>query len=368
MNNIFKKIVLITLPMFVLVACNFSKANPIPVVKGNYSLSESWSFKTDKTINALVAADGLIVIADQNALQTIRISDLSKIWTDKFVVLNNTALKISNGKLYAVNAAELRVYDLKSGDLMWRTPLKAEDGRPEILTVSANRIYLLRQGLWLVQAYEASSGAFLWEIPCSRGGVSITPNVDAKLLYVLGDDNINAYDTLSGKLVRGKNTDGVTGPGIYHSGILYYYLSTRDFPKRDGYIIAFNTLTQNEIWKTQTIPDVTSVTMLGNNLVVSTKTGIVAINPSNGQIDWRYLSEDEFQSPPLLIDGFIYAEAVNSKNIYALNVSDGNVVGYIEIGTQAVIQSPTDNMLAISQVNDTLIFSVGKIIYGYAER
>lgn len=140
-----------------------------------------------------------------------------------------------------------------------------------------------------------------------------------------------------------------SGTGEYYSHLSPTWQgSTAYFADRNGVVKAFDIDSGKEIWATDLsekagllssrLPALLSggLTVSGDRLYVGTeKAKVIALDATNGKVEWESTVAGEALSRPVVSDGFVLIHTGNGM-LQALNETDGNIVWSVNLDTPSL--------------------------------
>jgi outer membrane protein assembly factor BamB len=209
-------------------------------------------------------------------------------------------------------------------------------------------------------AFDAYTGEMKWQ-QSLNGKVRATPAAYNGTIYVPCEDGyLYAFDAENGNekwryYTGGKNLSSPTIVNVGENSIRLYFAS--GFPCKSVHCI--NTITGQEIWKTQLDMFIYSSPAVNNGIVyIGADNGkFYALDAITGEIKWSFQTEGSiYFSTVAVANGIIYAIPGNDdRKVYAFNPDGTQKSGWHvnHFGTQpTVVSSP-----AIA--NDTIYFASG---------
>jgi len=232
------------------------------------------------------------------------------------------------GDLVIVNASEdsdsIRALDRRTGDLVWKrhspflegcaiSPILAGAGEHQVL------IQVLGGAVW---GMDPATGKLLWEEETqAKGGMSPTPVVDAKRVYVFGGSGKSRalrFDAGDGpRLLWESRNQDIPSP-VLHDGVLYAVLMKGmacAIQAADGEVLS------NPRLEGRTGDIYASPTLAGGHLyVVSRERGVFvyAANPELPLVAHNTIQGDDsrFDASPAVVDDRIYLRS--GKRLYCI--------------------------------------------------
>ena len=291
----------------------------------------------------------------------------SPIFADGLIYVNSLRDMTSpNGALYCIDAS--------SGTQKW-----SNSGIFQTFTVANGYVYLCGEFSSVVSCIKASDGTQVWSYrhigpPLVDGstilGRGITALVDGSTVYVSGytytysnDTNVgfilalNAYDgtkkwDFQGPIGTRFDTDSLClmGGNLYAQSAVYTEVDRH----WNSAVYAFDASTGEKLWNYSTPGIISSLTASSQNVYAASKFenttdstgggayegGVLALNAFDGSRIWNYPISSSTVSP-ILANGTIYA-VTGEGNVYALDVSNGNVIWIYQNG----LSSPADDKLS----------------------
>ncbi|MGH9869864.1 MAG: S8 family serine peptidase [Candidatus Polarisedimenticolia bacterium] len=201
--------------------------------------------------DVLTAADGtLFVIAQNNNVVALRLSDREILWTRSFVPMGPQLLQggavVAEGRVFVRTENKFYALDQATGNVLWSNPLAVAPGlhcnRPAPIPMYAQGTIYVPTGSWLcgypgfLLAIDAATGEARWKFdPYDMFITASTPAYDGKAIYFgtvnpggYPGDAFYALDATTGDLIwKVPAPADVNSAPIYMNGFVY-------FPAADG--------------------------------------------------------------------------------------------------------------------------------------
>jgi outer membrane protein assembly factor BamB len=332
-----------------------------------FPLSPKWVFPVGDEIYSVASSSQGIAIAKPSGIVLIDADTGSLIWEHPYSVEPQSKLYFSDELLIAQNSSQISVIDTNGAELKV-IELKRNFGETtNIITVLSKYAFIVRTPAWRLEAYNLDDGTLAWSDGVGRGIKNINYDAMSDTLYVASLNFIRAYDLESGKLHWEISQWASTS--IYDSGSLFYYGKA---DSQGAYFFArYDVSTLNLKWTLNFSPliqtDVYNLTIADNTLIAGTTYGLIAIDKSKGTQLWNS-KIDEIYTKPIVIDNVIYVKSSASKTVYAISISDGQMLGKLQLEpppSVVVLQPSYKYALGLLGSNGNLIITTSNTIYSY---
>jgi|SRR5450432_158853 len=232
-------------------------------------------------------------------------------------------------------------YDLTTGQLIWMNPTylnmyysgTASDGKNVFSSDALGNVYAL----------DVVTGDLAW-MTSGLYGSTRTPAVSKGFLYLSGgDQGIRALDAVTGNIIWNKyyNVSNQLQTMDAYNGALY-------FIPNDNRVYSVNTVAGTLNWQTDpSLVFVGSPTIASNTIYVSGyDSNVYALDVSTGNVKWK--SKTGFlNASPAVADGVIYVASTNDT-LYAMDAGTGklswvsyvNMISYPYVGPSPISSSP----------------------------
>jgi outer membrane protein assembly factor BamB len=285
-------------------------------------------------------------------------------------------LTASSDAAYLAAGTQVYAVDLNTGSEKWRYPTKANSK----ISFYANPV-LTSDGQLLLPGYDhklyslnPATGSENWIYTGSKNRLVGSPLATENMIYQPSSDgNLYAVD-LTGKQVWEQQTGGplwATPVAGTDCGCIYV-------PSMDHFVYSFDASTGKKLWKSADLSAaVVGTPAVGPDGVIYVGTfgkEMVALNPTDGSIKWRFTTQDWIWSGPAVENNVLYFGDL-SGYLYALNTSDGTTLWRIQpqnaivdtpviLGDKLYFTTEADTVYGVSTGGDILTSKViGGLIY-----
>jgi serine/threonine protein kinase/outer membrane protein assembly factor BamB len=256
-------------------------------------------------------------------------------FTDNVVYVGDTG---TSSSLYALNA--------DNGRIIWRHPGTAGQLGVSSIATTGNSIYTLTcTGSWPINygvaAYNARTGALLWEMPPTITGSQFGtgavygPTVDGNTLYVVdGNGKLYALNIANGRVLWTFPTGGAPG-GLAASGGTVYLASQNDSGSESSPSEIYAVRSGRLIWRTPSRGTITEGPVIIGDLVyvIADTGGVSALHINSGDEAWNFgaapgswsFRAQSSQTGAWIVGGIVYTDD-GVGNLHALRASDGTEI------------------------------------------
>ena len=197
----------------------------------------------------------------------------------------------------------------------------------------------------ILNAQNVPNLALAWDVNVSTEGLYTSVAVDNGVSFV-NDFNggLEAYNATSGaflwKTITSENNSITDSSPAVGNGIVYTGTN-------DGTFYAFNAVTGNALWSFQTGSQISSSPSLAYGIVYfgSNDRNIYALNAKTGKLLWSYTTGGQVMSTPAVSNGIVYVGS-NDGKFYAFHATTGVPLWIIPIDTAGVAGVAVDNGVA----------------------
>jgi outer membrane protein assembly factor BamB len=340
----------------------FSKNEITPY---QFPLQQRWELSVENQIRSTpVVYNNRVLIRTVDKLYAINAQTGEIMWSVVLPKDWHAAPPIVQDNVVVVSHSQgTTALDFTTGEYLWEK--LDEDTRSDTYPAISNEdVVVIVDSAILIR--DIKTGKLLWKIqnPYARSDAIVVK--DKENLYIIFRDEIRSYDIRTGNLNWSHPTEEWSLQiGSFDDEV--FYLQGR----RDDGIAAYSLDKQTTLWHTDDVnPSVYPMAKYENILVIGTKgCSPVALNATTGDILWvadGVWSLDTYQTP-LIVDNIIYIRSLYGKNIYAINKSDGKVIGYLKLGMPDIVSSNADYSLGPVQYNGLIIFPAGNRLLAYGK-
>lgn len=287
--------------------------NAAPAVVGNtvyagsddhylYALSANtgaieWAVPTEGLIRAspAVGEDAVYVGTQNGSLYAFDRSDGAERWrADLGGRVQSPTL--ADGTVYVGNFSQtLFAVDAAAGTERWRTEVDAEYFVTLETAVGDGAVYAGANGD--LRAFETADGSQRWRVPAEEQPVvQSSPAVADGRVFVNMGGSIRAFDSGDGSERWSRTTGGSHHPPAVHDGTVY--------APGDGTLYAFDD-DGTERWRTGVVDDLMLAVGDGTVFGMGYDTPVLALDPSDGSVLWRY-GDFRGTTSPALADEYLF--------------------------------------------------------------
>lgn len=302
-----------------------------------------WEFSPPKSgfEGTPIVVDNRVFVADvEGRVFAIRLDDGKPIWDVKFkngfvvaAAFQDERLLIGDfdGHIYCLNAAD--------GSVVWETEL-AQAVAAGANFFGSNALISSESGL--MYSFDLKSGTKNWEF--STGDqLRSAPTVWNKFALLGGcDGRLHRIDVAKGEADSdGLPLDGPTGSTPAVIG------TTAVVPTQSGQVLAFNLETNERLWlfedrersqeirSSPAIGRVEGETPIQLAVVTTRNRRVLAIDLSDGQMEWEALIKKRSDASPVICDGRVWVGATDGM-LYALDLRTGKETWSYQMSGQFV--------------------------------
>lgn len=364
-------IILISLMVCVLFVCVSASLAGITVLGINdtvtdhgFPLKQKWVYQADSKIQAIISTslNDKIVFRTAGAISLLDLTTSQVIWSDELPSRPQSDKPVVSKDIVVVShGTGTNAYDLHTGNLLWQN---RENNISRTSTAAANSNIVVTIGEF-VDVRDLKTGELIWRIeePVTRPGAMAA--VDDNYLYVVLIDQIRGYDLADGELLWSVDTPIAWSLRslLFEEGVLYLQNATRDG------VAAFNVKTQEFIWQTNGEFKTFSnpITKYQNNLFIPvSREYFKMLNAQTGEIVWEATEIPKMTYlKSLVVDGIVYVKNFTNRNLYALNLQSGELIGYLDLG---LIEWSSEIDTGPFLVGSLVIFSDADRIFAYEKK
>lgn len=320
-----------------------------------FPLSEKWSAQLDSEILAISKSDsGSILLRTTGTLYALNSSG-EVLW--RFPLgkqIEPMPAVEDGGKVFIADDKTVWALDMKSGKLIWSQSLPEQGGW---ITDASEKIVLINEKASDMRAYDARTGALLWDTPELQGRVY--GYIDDSSVYI-PDLDIVAYEALSGDVIWKQVTGLLRRATAYQNGILYYSVNNGDLQSPIK-INAFN-VNERYIVTEAHIPisSLESISTEDNSLFIAGLDSFYVLSRSNFETLWNARLSRPVN--PSKLGNYLYIMEGFNRIIYAFDIETGTIVGALQSGPREIVYSDKIDMIS---TNDLLLFADGDKLFAY---
>ncbi len=349
----------------VLLSCN-APSDSLTPVQSNFPLKQTMIFPSNDVIEKIAVSDNWMAISGSGKITGVDIKRQKILWTVDFSVFmdSDPEFQIINDTLVAASYDQVILVN-KTGQKREITldPSGGDRHIIKLVAVYPNYLYVIRGTNWTLEVYDISRNLLLWKTIVGRGGTDVFYDAAKNITYVTTRDySIQAFNNLTGTILWQENRSALFG--AYNSGILY--ICEQSGSSDIFRFSAIDAENQKELWKRDfaSIHNVYKLTAISDLLIASTTYGLIAIDESNGNEVWHNLEDETFYTTPVELDGVLYARG-SSHTVYAISRSDGNVIGFVELGDTSFIQPHYEVFAGVYRLKDGIAFNTRNAVVIY---
>lgn len=237
-------------------------------------------------------------------------------------------------------------------------------------------IYVYINTVQYTFAFDANDGKKIWQF--ERAGLSeiTSPTIAGNVVYVTGYEVVYGLDAYTGKVVwesspvRSPSTSPVVKDGVVYVGTIdrmLYALELKSGDKKwefeSSYIVCSPTVVNDDIYFTDTnsilrcldkntgklkweTPDFNGTirsnpVYYNNSILAGLNTSFVSLEAKTGKLNWRFQSDGEVLSSPVIYDGKVFFGSEYSYSVFSVDISTGKKVWSLKsTGNSQAFSSP----------------------------
>jgi len=333
-------------------------------VVGASELAPLWKVRLDAAVDGTpVVAGGLVVAGTAGGTlaaldaasgrQKWAVRGLGSISSSPALAGSTIYVTTLTGRAYAFNLSGKRLWEWAGppNSALWASPVVYRD---EVMIGVASPYGDTPLVAGRLYGLDAATGKVRWteclRAGCAAGdGVWSTASIDSSGTAFVGvgnpDDGVLAFDAVTGQRKwmttlyadRDRDLDVGASPVLFELGSREVLAQATV----EGMFALLDARTGDPLWSRELVAGSAAHGLLaspgydGGSLIAvsaSDPTGVIALNPSNGSVRWRYLTELPVYSAPVVGDGVVLFGTgavfgdVSLGSIGAIAVSDGSVV------------------------------------------
>jgi polyvinyl alcohol dehydrogenase (cytochrome) len=363
---------------------------------GATQLARSWTVRLDGAVDGTpVVADGRVIAGSAGGTlaafdagsgrRTWAVGGLGAISSSPTLGANHVYVTTLTGRAYGFDLSGRRMWEWTgpANAALWASPVVYRD---EVIVGVASPYGDKPYVAGRLYALDAATGRVRW-MTCIRpdcvpgDGIWSTPAIDAAGTAFVGvgnpDDGVLAFDPLTGERKwlttlyadRDRDLDVGASPVVFT-------LEGREAIAQatvEGMFAVLDARSGDLLWSRELVAGTAVHGLLaspaydGTQLFAvsaSNPTGVIALNPSDGSVRWRYLSDLPVYSAPVVGDGIVLFGTgavfgdMSLGSLEAISVVDGSVVW--SYGTRSSVRSGpalVGNLLIVGdQAGDLMAF------------
>lgn len=323
------------------------------ITEHGFSLQQKWCFEANRNIRSTpVEYNGRIVIRTNRNLYVLDATTGHLQWSVFLPKTWHAAPPIVRRDIVVVSHTEgTSAFDVVTGQQLWI--VTDNTSRTVTFPSAANDELVVIVG-GFIAGRDIRTGELLWRVKRLYPRTGAIAAMDKSYLYIVFPDQIRTYEANTGELVEINNTEGWSLQSwLFQDGVWY-------LERADGGVSAFSMKEQKMLWHRDDLePSDYPITKYRNILLIGLWSGQpVALDASTGETLW-YASDvitDTYQTP-MVMGETVYVRNLSKKRLYALDLQNGDVIGYLEIGRPVLISSNADYSLGPIQVGRSIVFA-----------
>jgi outer membrane protein assembly factor BamB len=282
-----------------------------------------------------VVTNGTVYVGTEGSVRALNAQTGSLAWEYETGEEVNTSPAVSGSTVYVGVGDRLVALNARTGNEEWSVGLDgAVTTSPvtteiEVFVGTENRVYSL----------DVNGGNENWNVE-TRVDSEMSPAVtDDRVVYADGS-LVFAHDRVSGEEIWRGHVGGymtditVEGTRVYCSG----GSSVHAMRLRNG-VGRWSQAIRGEV--------VGGPVVKGSSLYVATDSGFMYSLDlsSDGWTEWQKEFDSPFRGSPVMVDGVLYGVTLEARKgkLYAVNPSDGEILGEYVLGQEQVEQDPADD-------------------------
>jgi len=263
--------------------------------------------------------------ADSNTLRAYNGTSGEEKWTDSSVEVG--AVSAANGRLFLQNGDFVTAFDADTGAQLWEYDALNFGTSVEPM-VADGSVFVSDDGTTV--RLSQSDGSVEWS--AATGTNNVGSIAVSESLTVVAGEEVVAFDRATG--AEEWRFSDVSIPNLHADGDLVY-LGESTGPNNVAELIALNAGDGTEAWRFSGQTSDADVTGIQSNAdKVYTTDGenyITAIDKTNGAEEWDY-SSGSFFGGITLADGTLFASSNDQNEVQAFNAADGQQVWTASVG------------------------------------
>jgi outer membrane protein assembly factor BamB len=298
----------------------------------NFPLQQVAKIPVEANVKEVVLGDTWMAISTTDEkIVSFDIDAQEMLWEIDFSTISSLGKKsmfVDEDNLIAVSSDQIVMVD-KSGDRKYINV--DEDVKPiiEVSEVNSGYIYVIG-GNWNLQAYDYQQNIMLWEERgLGRGVRDVSYDPGNKLVYVTLDETVYTDDNLTGKTL----SEAARHYGEHLiDGVLYTLTNTNQNNAETHYEIkALDVKTQEMLWQNSFVLPYNNyrgnLLAVGGGLVFKDDYWMVEFNKLSGEELWKIGFGEAITAPPVEFNNVIYAMGYDSHTVFAISADDGSIIG-----------------------------------------
>lgn len=335
------------------------------VTHWNFPLRSLWEYEVTEDVQAIaVDPNGPILIRTARSISSLDPKNGQLIWSaDLPKTFGGGAPVISNNVAVVAHSEGVNAYNLQTGEQLWQVKGNTSRGH-QTFVATANTTSVVVVG-GVIAIYDLQTGESLWQVERASPGLGALATIDGNNLYVIFLNQIRNYDITNGKLIWVVETPlWSLRSMLFEDNVLYL-----ENALQDG-IGAFDVKTQKILWhqtgyiKTFSNP----ITKYGDYLFVPVEGyGPVALDTQTGEIKWRAIDlPNDTYLTSLVNNNVVYVKSLFHRNFYALDLKNGTVIGYLDLGWSSIFPSARSTSVGPFLLESSVIvFADKKRVFAY---
>jgi outer membrane protein assembly factor BamB len=328
-----------------------------PVGETNFPLQQVASIPVDGEIQQIAVADTWIAVSTYGHITALDKDSQQILWDLDFNALNEeNRFQMVNDTVIASSYDQIILID-KNGQKkeIVLSPQKDSNNIIKIAAVTRDYLYVVRGSSWILEAYDSSKNALVWETPVGRGGAdNVFYDPTSGSVYIVGG-SVSALENLNGNLLWEQEEDTLLA--AFEDGILYVY---EEVDPKDNYrIVAIDVRSREELWTKDFVfspaSGINQLTII-DNLLIASAGKLIALDKSNGDQIWSASVGETFYTAPIKFDGNLYVMGGVSSTAFAISPDDGSVIGTANLDGDENLFS-ADPLSKVHTLDDGIVFN-----------
>jgi len=333
----------------------------------NFPLEQRWVYPAEEDIQAItISLGGQIVARTRSSIFTLNTTNGKLIWLANLPkTFGGSVPIISNETIVVAHSQGTDAYNLETGERLWRATDNIKlRGRQAFPTAADGNVVVIVGGFIAVR--DLHTGQLLWKMERDGPGGDAWAVIETNNLYVIFLNQIRSYNITTGELNwRVETPYWSLQNALLNNNVLYL-----ENAFNDG-IGAFDVQTQTLMWQqkgnftTQSNP----LNIYEDYLFIPIDNHIpLALHLQTGDIIWEAAElPDDVYSAAHVINDVVYVKALFRKKLYAVELSSGDTIGYLELGQESLF--PVDRITSVGplSIGSSLIFADDKRIFAYGK-
>ncbi len=348
-----------------LASCARSQATE-DVENNNFPLQQKWAVSTGDDIYNLAISQGWIVIGTPFKLIAVDPATGFSLWEKDLHLNTDSPLLIKDQMVIAADSKKIELIE-RNGNELASIQLETQEGSAELLAWAADYLFVIRRQTWILEVYDVKKLELIWSIYIDRGGIRVHFDETTGIAYITTLSDIRAINPSTGEIYW--TIPKTVIASFYDSGILYF---AESIDNESGVrFVAYNVTSKSEEWESerfyQNLVSVNALTTSSEYIIISTQTGLIALDKHNGEPRWKSERTDDYFVSPVQLGDIFYVKAPMERTVFAVS-PDKRSVGYLKYGKPVVFsQSYNEYHSGIYTTMNLVIFSSNNMVYAYGK-